>query len=90
MLTPKNINSIAFALDPDGYWVEIIGQNPADKTENVKETDTGAYRMVKLDCFQVENGTDGSFLEPYHDQGQRPRGVAKFLSGRDGSVAIPE
>lgn len=36
---------IAFALDPDEYWVEIIGQNPADKTESITETDVGTYRM---------------------------------------------
>lgn len=89
MLTPRNLNSIAFALDPDGYWVEIIGQTPADKTENVKETDTGAYRMVNLDR-KAENSTDPSCLEPYHDQSQRPRDFAKFLSGRDGLLAIPE
>ena len=89
-LTPRNINSIAFVLDPDSYWVEIIGQNPADKTENITETDTGVYRMVNLGCCEVENHTDASFLESYHDQSQRPRGFAKFLSGGDGSVAIPE
>ena len=88
MLTPRNTNSIAFALDPDGYWVEIIGQNPADKTESVKETDTGAYRMVNLDRREMENSTDASFIEPYHDQSQRSRGFAKFLSGRYGLVAI--
>ena len=68
LLTSRNINSIAFTADPDGYWVEIIGQNPSDKTENVKETDTGAYRMVYLDCCEVENSPDVSFVEPYHDQ----------------------
>ena len=40
------MKSIAFALDPDGYWVEIIGQNPVENTENIKTTDTGSYRMV--------------------------------------------
>ncbi len=40
------MHSIAFALYPDDYWVEIIGQNPVDKTEGVKETDTQTYRMV--------------------------------------------
>ena len=36
---------IAFALDPDGYWVEIIGQKPLEETENVKETETSSYRF---------------------------------------------
>lgn len=45
-LTDGRMRSIAFALDPDNYWVEIIGQNPVDKTEGIKETDTQTYRMV--------------------------------------------
>jgi lactoylglutathione lyase len=45
-LTDGRMRHIAFALDPDGYWVEIIGQNPLDKTEGIKETDTQTYRMV--------------------------------------------
>ena len=44
-LTDGRMRSIAFALDPDGYWVEIISFNPVDKTENVKETDPATYRF---------------------------------------------
>jgi lactoylglutathione lyase len=44
-LTDGRMRSIAFALDPDGYWVEIIGQKPVEQTENEKETDTQGYRM---------------------------------------------
>jgi len=47
-LTDGRMRSIAFALDPDGYWVEIIGQNPMDKTEGVKETKLEKYRFVRL------------------------------------------
>jgi lactoylglutathione lyase len=39
------MRSIAFALDPDEYWVEIIAQNPVSETENVTTTDVGTYRM---------------------------------------------
>lgn len=39
------MRSIAFALDPDDYWVEIIAQNPVSETENVTTTDTSTYRM---------------------------------------------
>ena len=39
------MRSIAFALDPDNYWVEIIPQKPVDQTEKVKETNTGSYCM---------------------------------------------
>ncbi|KAG9251392.1 Glyoxalase/Bleomycin resistance protein/Dihydroxybiphenyl dioxygenase [Emericellopsis atlantica] len=44
-LTDGRMRNIAFALDPDGYWVEIIGQNDWQKTGDVKETDVGTYRM---------------------------------------------
>lgn len=44
-LEDGRMRSIAFALDPDEYWVEIIAQNPVSETENVKETDTSKYRM---------------------------------------------
>lgn len=37
---------IAFVLDPDDYWVEVIGQKLVEETENVKETDVGTYKMV--------------------------------------------
>lgn len=47
-LTDGKMRHIAFALDPDGYWVEIIGQKPLEETESIKETDVSTYRMVRL------------------------------------------
>ncbi|KAF2837650.1 glyoxalase I [Patellaria atrata CBS 101060] len=44
-LTDGRMRSIAFALDPDGYWVEIIPQKPAESTESIKESDLTTYRM---------------------------------------------
>jgi len=44
-LTDGRMRSIAFVLDPDGYWVEIICQKPVQETENVTETDVQTYRM---------------------------------------------
>ncbi|KAG9232399.1 lactoylglutathione lyase-like protein [Amylocarpus encephaloides] len=44
-LTDGRMRSIAFVLDPDGYWVEVIGQNPVETTEDVTTTDTETYRM---------------------------------------------
>jgi len=44
-LSEGKMHNIAFALDPDDYWVEIIGQKPEGETENVTETDTESYRM---------------------------------------------
>jgi len=44
-LTDGRMRHIAFALDPDGYWVEIIGQKPLEETQDVKTTETSAYRF---------------------------------------------
>ena len=44
-LQDGRMHDIAFALDPDGYWVEIIAQNPIHETENVTTTDIQTYRM---------------------------------------------
>jgi len=44
-LSDGRMRHIAFALDPDGYWVEIIGQNPVEKTEAITTTDIQTYRM---------------------------------------------
>jgi len=44
-LTDGRMRHIAFALDPDGYWVEVIGLNPPDKTEGITTTDVSTYRM---------------------------------------------
>lgn len=44
-LTDGRMRNIAFALDPDEYWVEIIGQKPYEETKDIKETDMGTYRM---------------------------------------------
>lgn len=44
-LSDGRMRSIAFVLDPDGYWVEIVGQKPVEETESIKETDLETYRM---------------------------------------------
>ena len=46
-LTDGKMRNIAFALDPDGYWVEIIGRKPIEETENVTTTDVSTYLMVR-------------------------------------------
>ena len=52
-------------------WVEIIGQNPVDKTEGVKQTDTGAYRMVMPTQMKIEFRTNLHCPEPYYDPSQK-------------------
>lgn len=44
-LSEGRMRSIAFALDPDEYWVELISFNDVAKTEDVKETDLTTYRL---------------------------------------------
>jgi lactoylglutathione lyase len=44
-LTDGRMRSIAFALDPDGYWVEIIGQKNVEETKDIRTTDTSSYRF---------------------------------------------
>jgi len=53
-LTDGRMKHIAFALDPDGYWVEIIGQKPLEQTESITTTDLTTYRMVRSSTmFQI-------------------------------------
>jgi len=44
-LTDGRMRHIAFALDPDGYWVEIVGLKTLEEAEKETTTDTGTYRM---------------------------------------------
>lgn len=44
-LTDGKMRHIAFVLDPDGYWVEIVGQKPLEETESVTTTEVDTYKM---------------------------------------------
>ncbi|KAK6981515.1 putative lactoylglutathione lyase protein [Favolaschia claudopus] len=44
-LTDGRMHNIAFALDPDSYWVEIISYNSVEATADVKDTSLETYRM---------------------------------------------
>ncbi|PHH52473.1 Lactoylglutathione lyase [Ceratocystis fimbriata CBS 114723] len=44
-LTDGTMKNIAFALDPDGYWVEVIGQKPLEESAALTSTDVNTYRM---------------------------------------------
>jgi len=45
-LSDGRMKHVAFALDPDGYWVEIIGQKALEEAEKIHTTDLESYRMV--------------------------------------------
>ncbi|KAL9639130.1 MAG: hypothetical protein Q9204_001237 [Flavoplaca sp. TL-2023a] len=44
-LSDGRMRHIAFALDPDDYWVEIISNNKVEDTEGIGETDPSTYRF---------------------------------------------
>lgn len=44
-LTDGRMRHIAFALDPDGYWVEIIGQKSLEQTKDLTTSDASTYRF---------------------------------------------
>lgn len=46
-LSEGSMKNIAFVRDPDGYWVEIIGQKDIEETKSLITTDPGTYRMVR-------------------------------------------
>ena len=50
-LEDGRMRSNAFVLDPDGYWVEVIGQKPVEEAEKETTTDTSSYRMVSSGCM---------------------------------------
>lgn len=55
-LTDGRMKHIAFALDPDGYWVEVISQRigskgAEDPEEDGATTDPSTYRMVRPKSF---------------------------------------
>ena len=45
-LRDGRMHFLAFASDPDGYWVEIIARKPLHETEGVEETDMRRYRVA--------------------------------------------
>lgn len=87
-LSDGRMRHVAFVLDPDGYWVEVIGKRPVEETEGVEGTDVGVYRMVS--CFLSPFWRVVLMLgvvEP-HDAARQGRGkVAGVLPGRAGHDA---
>ncbi|KAG7286554.1 hypothetical protein NEMBOFW57_008865 [Staphylotrichum longicolle] len=89
-LSDGRMRHIAFALDPDGYWVEIIGQKPVEETENVKETDVETYRMGQgtadregLLELTWNHGTEKDADFKYHDGNSQPQGFGHICVSVD-------
>ncbi len=60
------MRNIAFALDPDGYWVEVVGQKPLEETEDVTTTDVATYRMVGWTRLRADSRANPR-AESYND-----------------------
>jgi lactoylglutathione lyase len=56
-LTDGRMRHIAFALDPDGYWVEIISRKPIEETESITETDLEVISSFLHTLQYLETGT---------------------------------
>ncbi|PWW79437.1 lactoylglutathione lyase [Tuber magnatum] len=53
-LSDGRMKHIAFALDPDGYWVEIIGQKQSDPTSTFTKLDVYRFNHTMLRVKDVE------------------------------------
>lgn len=94
-LSDGRMRHIAFALDPDGYWVEIVGQKPLEETEGVTTTDVGTYKMnhtmlrVKdaeksLKFYQEVLG-----MSLFRTSGSAEHGFNLYFLGYPGSKGVP-
>ena len=95
-LTDGRMRSIAFALDPDGYWVEIVSFNPVDKTKDVKETNPETYRfnhsMIRVKDHEASlkfyRGTMGMTLLRTLENASS--GFNLYFLGYPGDAGVPE
>lgn len=90
------MKSIAFALDPDNYWVEIIGQKPVDETKDVTTTETSAYRMnhtmirVKDNEKSLKFYQDVFGMKLMRTSEQKEAGFTLYFLGYPGSYKIDD
>jgi len=95
-LSDGRMRHIAFALDPDNYWVELIGQKDVSETEGVKETDVSTYRMnhtmmrVKdieksLDFYQNKLG-----MSLLRSNENKEAGFTLYFLGYPGKLGLPD
>ena len=95
-LTDGRMRSIAFAKDPDEYWVEIIGQKPLEETENIKETDTSSYRMnhsmirVKSAAASLKFYQDVFGMTLFRTSENKDNGFNLYFLGYPGDFGVPK
>lgn len=94
-LTDGRMKSIAFALDPDGYWVEIIGQKNVDETKDITTTETSSYRMnhtmirVKDHEKSLKFYQEVMGMKLMRTSEQKEAGFTLFFLGYPGSYGMP-
>lgn len=82
--------------DPDGYWVEIIGQKNVEETANVKETDTQSYRFnhsmirVKDPKKSLSFYQDIMGMTLLRTSEQKEAGFTLYFLGYPGDYQIPK
>lgn len=87
---------IAFAKDPDGYWVEIIGQKKLEETENVKETDVSTYRFnhsmirVKSAEASLKFYQEVMGMTLFRTNENKNAGFTLYFLGYPGDAKVPE
>ncbi|RMZ91561.1 hypothetical protein DV736_g1217, partial [Chaetothyriales sp. CBS 134916] len=95
-LSDGRMRNIAFALDPDDYWVEIIGQRSLEETKGVTSTDTGSYRS-NHSMIRIKNPE--ASLRFYRDimgmtllrtSEQKAAGFTLYFLGYPGEFEIPK
>lgn len=95
-LTDGRMRNIAFALDPDGYWVEIIGQKNVDETASVTTTEPSTYRMnhsmirVKDPEKSLAFYRDVMGMSLMRTAEQKAGGFTLYFLGYPGSFGIPK
>lgn len=82
-------------MDPDGYWVEIIGQKNVDETEGITTTETSGYRMnhsmirVKDPEKSLKFYKDVLGMTLMRTSEQKDAGFTLYFLGYPGSYGTP-
>jgi len=95
-LTDGRMRSIAFALDPDNYWVEIIGQKPVDETKDITTTETSSYRfnhsMIRIKDAEksLKFYKEVMGMTLMRTSEQKEAGFNLYFLGYPGSYGVPD
>ncbi|KAJ9162397.1 Lactoylglutathione lyase [Coniochaeta hoffmannii] len=95
-LTDGRMRHIAFVLDPDDYWVEVIGQKSVEETEGVTTTDVATYKMnhtmirVKDAEKSLKFYQDVLGMSLYRTNENEKAGFNLYFLGYPGAKGVPQ